>query len=403
MPIIWNTSRNLRWSVALPQWGTSTPAIWGRAIFITAQTDDDKLVVVCIDKRTHAKCWQTEVAVAKPLRRSEKPKRGEQTFPPWRNYAAPSPVTDGKIVVVYFGDGTLAGLDFEGHLVWKRNLADDHGQFAKAWGEAASPVIFNGLVINACVQDSLADLAQQQEGSKRESYLVAHDVRDGFPKWKTPRPTSVVGVQGDANTTPLIAKVNDRSQLIVMGGGQLDGYDPATGKQLWQFAAPGSGSVTTNPIYADGIVCATRGGRGPMFALKLRDLNSGNGAKLGFRDVLWTYSTGTPETSSPVLWYNLLFFVSDDGYARCLDAEHGTLHWKERLRGEYRASPIASEGRIFFLNTAGLATVISAAQRFDKLSDNQLPDETFASPAVSDGCIFIRGRKQLYCIGQSLE
>ena len=137
--------------------------------------------------------------------------------------------------------------------------------------------------------------------------------------------------------------------------------------------------------------------------VKLRDLNSGNGATLGFRDVLWTYSTGTPETSSPVLWYNLLFFVSDDGYARCLDAEHGTLHWKERLRGEYCASPIASEGRIFFLNTAGLATVISAAQCFDKLSDNQLPDETFASPAVSDGCIFIRGRKQLYCIGQSLE
>ena len=170
------------------------------------------------------------------------------------------------MVVVYFGDGTLAGLDFEGHLVWKRNLADDHGPFTKAWGEAASPIIVNGLVINACVQDSARRFGETNRQQTTASYLVAHDIRDGFPKWKTPRATSAVGEQGDANTTPLVAKVNDRSQLIVMGGGQLDGYDPATGKQLWQFAAPGSGSVTTNPIYADGIVCATRGGRGPMFA-----------------------------------------------------------------------------------------------------------------------------------------
>lgn len=394
LPIIWNERRNLRWKCPLPAWGTSTPAIWGEAIFVTAHTDDDKLLALRIDQRTGEVVWQTEVATAKPLRRSEKPKRGEQTFPPWRNYAHPSPTTDGNTVAVYFGDGTLAGLGFDGKVIWKRNLADDHGPLTKAWGEAASPVLHRGLVISACVQDSLADLGN----AKRESFVVAHDIRDGFPKWKTPRPTTAVGEQGDANTTPLVAKVNDASQLIVMGGGQLDGYDPATGKRLWQLAAPGSGSVASNPIVSNGAVCVTRGGRGPMFALKLRDAE-----KFTFRDVLWTYTANTPESTSPVLWYNLLFFVSDDGYARCLDAEHGTLHWKERLRGTYRASPIACEGRIFFLNTTGLCTVVSAAQVFDRLAENQLDDETFASPAASGGCIFIRGRKWLYCIGQQQE
>jgi outer membrane protein assembly factor BamB len=134
--------------------------------------------------------------------------------------------------------------------------------------------------------------------------------------------------------------------------------------------------------------------RKPMLAVKL-----GRDGELTHRDVQWTYEAGTPDSSSPVLWNDMLFFVSDDGIARCLDARHGTLHWKQRLPGEYKASPIAAEGRIFFLNTKGLCTVVSAALRFDKLTENQLDDETIASPATSDGQIFIRGRKQLYAIG----
>jgi outer membrane protein assembly factor BamB len=97
---------------------------------------------------------------------------------------------------------------------------------------------------------------------------------------------------------------------------------------------------------------------------------------------------------------NLLFLVTNDGIARCLDAENGRLYWKERLKGEYRASPLAADSRIYFLNTQGLMTVVSAEKKFNKLVENQLDDETLASPIISNGKIYIRGRKTLYCIGK---
>jgi outer membrane protein assembly factor BamB len=150
--------------------------------------------------------------------------------------------------------------------------------------------------------------------------------------------------------------------------------------------------------------------RKPMLAVKLSGLDGETAVgsrrekeasviELTPRDVLWSYEAGTPDSSSPVLWNDLLFFVADDGMARCLDARFGTLHWKQRLPGQYKASPIAAEGRIFFLNTTGLCTVISAARRFDKLTENQLDDATFASLAASGSQIFLRGRKHLYCLG----
>jgi len=90
--------------------------------------------------------------------------------------------------------------------------------------------------------------------------------------------------------------------------------------------------------------------------------------------------------------------AADNGIARCLNALSGRLLWKERLKGGYRASPIAAEGRVYFLNLEGLTTVVSASPRFDRLTENQLEDATIASPAVSDGKIFICGRKRLYCL-----
>lgn len=391
LPIIWNEGRNLRWKCPLPPWGTSTPAIWGDAIFVTAHDADDKLLALRIDKRSGQIVWRKQIGQAEPFRRADRSKRGVQTFHRWHNLASPSPVTDGKYVVVHFGDGLLAALDFDGNIVWKRNLQDDYGAYTVWWGHANSPVLHEGLVISVCMQDSLAD--RQEEPAA--SYLVAHDVRDGFEKWKRPRVTKATAEQCDAYTTPLLAKVAGRTKLIVMGGNQLDGYDPATGKQLWFLPGLIGGRTVTGPIIHDDIVYCTRGMRGDMLAVPL-----GKEGRLDRRDIKWTYETGTPDTCSPVLWHNLLFFISDDGIARCIDAEHGTLHWKRRLKGTYKASPIASEGRIFFLNTDGLCTIVSAAVRYDELTENQLGEGTLASPAVSDGAIFVRGRNYLYCVAK---
>jgi outer membrane protein assembly factor BamB len=206
--------------------------------------------------------------------------------------------------------------------------------------------------------------------------------------------TGATAEQCDAYTTPLLHEYNGRLELIVMGGNQLDAYDPDTGEQFWHLPQLVGGRTVTGPTVDRDLIYTTVGMRGPLLAVRL-----GGKGKLNYRNVAWKCPTGTPDSVSPVVWNNLLFTVTDDGIARCFDAERGYLRWKERLPGGYKATPLVSEGRLFFLNMEGTCTVVSASPRFDKLTENQLDDQTIASPAASDGKIFIRGRKTLYCVG----
>jgi outer membrane protein assembly factor BamB len=389
VPIIWHEGRGIVWKCPLPEWGDSTPAIWGDAIFVTSHTPENKLLLLRIGKKSGEIVWTQDVGSGEAVR--EAPKRSTQKFHQLHNLASPSPVTDGETVVVHYGNGDLAAYDYDGQQLWKRNLQEDYGAYSIWWGHANSPVMASDLVISVCMQDSLAD----QQANPVESYLVAHELDSGEVRWKIPRMTKAKAEECDAYTTPLLARLHGKEQLVVMGGNQLDAYDPTTGKQLWFLDGLVGGRTVTGPTTADGLIFTTRGMRGELIAV-----DPSKQGELNHRDILWDYSEGTPDTCSPVVWNDLLFMVSDDGIARCLDAKSGHLEWKERLKGKYKASPIAADGRIFFLNTEGLTTVVSASPRFDKLVENQLDDETIASPAVSDGKIFIRGRKALYCVGR---
>lgn len=388
LPIIWHEGRSIVWKCPLPEWGTSTPAIWGDAIFVTSHTGDNKLLLMRIDKKTGKIVWTQQVGSGEANR--DAPKRSTQKFHQLQNLASPSPVTDGRYVVAHFGNGDLAAYDFDGQQLWKKNLQEEYGAYSIWWGHANSPVLYGDTVISVCMQDSLADLRDKPV----ESYLVAHDVRSGDVRWKMPRMTKANSEEGDSYTTPLLTKIEEQTQLIVMGGNQLDGYDPATGRQLWFLPGLVGGRTVTGPTVAQGVIYTTRGMKGPLLAVK-----PGSG-ELNHRSILWSHNEGTPDTCSPVVWAELVFVVSDNGVARCFDRASGNLKWNERLKGDYKASPIAAEGRVFFLNTKGLCTVVSAAPRFDKLVENQLDDETLASPATSNGQIFIRGKKSLYCIGR---
>jgi outer membrane protein assembly factor BamB len=379
----------LLWKCPLPQWGASTPVIWGDSIFLTSHVDDDRLLLLCIDKKEGKVVWEKQVGAGAAMR--EGPERREQKFHQLHNLASPSCVTDGKVVAAHFGNGDLAAYDFQGRQLWKRNLQDDHGGYTIWWGHSNSPVIHDGLIISVCMQDSLADLQE----SPVESYLVAHDLRDGHVKWKTARATKADAEECDSYTTPLVLPIAGRMQLVVMGGNQLDGYDPATGEQLWFLPGLVGGRTVTSPTAAGDLIFATRGMKMPLVAVR-----PGGRGELSRKAIVWDYDQGTPDSCSPVVWGDLLFTVSDDGIARCLNAATGVLKWKERLKGDYKASPIAAGGRIYFLNTTGLCTVVSASGRFDKLTENQLDDETIASPAISDGRLFVRGKKNLYCIGR---
>jgi outer membrane protein assembly factor BamB len=389
VPIVWHEERSVIWKCPLPEWGTSTPVIAAGGIFVTTHTADDRLLLLRIDQASGQIAWTRQVGSHLPARVG--PQRHPQKVHKFYSPASPSPVTNGQVVVAHFGNGDLAAYDLEGQQLWLRNLQDDHGVYTSWYGHANSPVIAGDLVISVCLQDSLADLREQPI----ESYLVAHDLRSGQLRWKATRETKASAEQGDAYTTPLLASLNGTRQLLVMGGNQLDAYDPSSGQQLWRLPGLVGGRTVTGPTVANDLIYVTRGLRGALSAVRPKQAG-----ELTFRDIAWSYKEGTPDSCSPVVWNELLFFVADNGIARCLDAASGNLKWSQRLKGEYKASPIAADGRVFFLNTEGLCTIVSAAPRFDKLAENQLRDQTLASPAISGGRIFIRGRQTLYCIGR---
>jgi outer membrane protein assembly factor BamB len=391
LPLEWSETKGVRWKCPLPGDGASTPAVWGDAIFVTCQKGED-LLLVKLNKADGTVAWERKVGSG-ALVRETATKRGAQKFHKLHNLASPSPVTDGRRVFVHFGNGDLAAYDFDGKQLWQRNLQKDHGSYTIWWGHANSPVLYEDLVITVCMQDSLADLQEKAV----ESYIVAHDQKTGELRWKTPRNTRATAEECDAYTTPIFHKADGKVELIVMGGRQLDAYDPASGKQLWYLPIPIGNRTITGPTLAGDMVYATCGMRNDLVAVQL-----GGRGKLPESAIAWRTRDSTPDSPTPVACNGLLFVVSDGGIAQCLDARTGAVLWKERLpsNAEYKASPLAADGRIYFLNLAGRCTVVAAAAKFEKLADNRLEDETIASPAVADGKLYLRGKKTLYCIGK---
>jgi outer membrane protein assembly factor BamB len=393
LPLEWSEEANVVWKCPLPGKGTSTPAIWGEAIFVTTQ-DAEALSLLKIHKATGQIEWTrqigTGIATRKPMRGRPGEGRRQQKFHDLHNMASPSPVTDGELVVAHFGNGDLAAYDFAGRQLWLHNLQKEHGTYTIWWGHANSPVLVGDLVVSVCMQDNLADLG----GATASSYLVAHDKHTGAEKWKVLRDTKAVAEQGDSYTTPILYATKERPELVVMGANQIDAYDPVTGKRLWYLPGLTGGRTITGPTLSQGLAFATQGMRGPLVAVRL-----GGAGQLPQTAIAWKHTEGTPDSSCPVVWQNLLFWVSDNGFAHCCDARTGELRWKERLGGDFKASPLAAEGRIYFLSRSGVCTVVAAAPKFQKLAVNKLDTEPLASLAVSDKRIYLRGYKTLYCLG----
>jgi outer membrane protein assembly factor BamB len=395
LPLTWSDSAGVVWKCDLPAWGNSTPAIWGDAVFLTSHVEDRDLVLLRINKKTGRIEWTRKVGAAAAPRAASLHKSGDarrhQKFHESQNLATPSPVTDGEVVVVHFGNGDLAAYDLASKALWQRNLQKDHGDYSIWWGHANSPVLCGDLVLSVCMQDSCKDLP----GEPSPSYVVAHDKKTGQQKWHAPRMTAATAESCDSYTTPLLWQRDGRTEMIVWGGQVLDAYDPATGKQLWSLAGLSGNRVIPNPVVANGTIYAIQGMRQALLAVK-----PGGDGQRPPSDIAWKFDQGTSDSPSPVVAGDLLFMVTNDGIVRCLDARDGRLHWKERLKGEFRSSPLLAEGRVYFTNVRGQTTVIAAAPQYEKLAENQLPDEVIASPAVSDGKIFLRGRKALYCLGK---
>lgn len=390
LPTQWGAEDNIVWKTPLDGWGDSTPAIVGEALFVTSQNDADELKLWKLNANSGEVLLeivvdQSEVSRTAPFRKAQK-------FHQLHNMASPSPVVTDQHVVVHFGNGLLAVFTHDGKEVWRRNLQEEFGQYTIWWGHANSPVVYEGLVISVCMQDSLSDLQDKPV----ESYLVAHDLKTGQEKWKTTRMTEAPGEEADAYTTPLLIEQNGQTQLVVMGANQLDAYDPLTGKRLWYLPGLDGGRTVTGPVIGEGKIFTTRGMRGALLAVKLDQFQG----EVGQDAIVWSVSRTTPDTPTPVYWDGLLFTVTDDGVGTCYAADTGEVHWQKRLGGGFKASLVAADGNVYFLNVDGKCTVVKATAEYQQVAENQLPDRTLASPAIAGGRLFIRGDDAVYCIGK---
>jgi outer membrane protein assembly factor BamB len=363
LPLTWSEAEQVRWKVAIPGRGWSSPAIQGERIWLTTATEGGRsLRAVSVDRETGAVRQNVEVFRLKNL----------GPIHSKNSHASPTPVLEGDRVYLHFGAHGTACLTQSGEIVWKTRLEYDNGQH----GPGGSPVLYDDLLIVSC------------DGQDAQ-FVVALDKLTGKVRWKRPRE----GFQ--AYTTPLVIRLPAGDQVISPGAFRAVAYDPRTGKELWQVKYGEGFSNVPRPVYGHGLAFICTGFQEPSL-LAVRVDGRGDVTKT---HVAWALRRGVPLTPSPLLVGDELYLVSDNGIATCVDAKTGNEHWRARLGGNHSASPVYADGRIYFLSEEGESAVIAPGRQFQLLARNRLDGETLASMAVSGASIFIRSQTHLYRLG----
>ncbi len=366
VPIKWSATENIAWKTLLPGEGHSSPIVWGDRIFLTtALKETQERLLLCLEAPTGKLLWQQTV-----LRGPLEAKNAENS------YASATPTTDGQRVYVTFLDGKdviVAAHDFSGKQLWLVRP----GQFQAVWGFSHNPTLFEDKVIVDC-------------DSKGENFIVAVSRADGRTLWKTPRENGT-----HSYSAPLIREMAGRAQVVVAGDKAVTGYDPRSGKQLWVVDGPSEDCVAT-PVFnqESGLVlsCSSWPKR---VLIAIKPDGEGNVTQ---SKVAWSTDVGAPYVPSPISvgkWFMTAAF--NDKAAYCFEAATGRILWHEKM-GLHHSSPVAADGRVYFLNDDGVMHVVKAGPEFALLARNELGEKTYASPAISGGRMFLRGFKGLYCI-----
>jgi outer membrane protein assembly factor BamB len=383
LPLTWSATENAVWKTALPERGWSTPAIMdGRIWLTTAALDGTAYYVLCVDAATgqvrqNDRLFQC--AEPEPL--------GNKV----NAYATPSPALEPGRVYIHFGSYGTACLDSKtGKTLWQRqDLPCRHYR-----GPASSPVLFENLVI---LSMDGADL----------QYLVALDKKTGRTVWKTDRSvewndsgsTIKMVQEGDrrkAHSTPLLVTIDGQPRLLSAGAKAAYAYDPRNGRELWRVRYE-AWSAAPVPVYRPGLVFFITG-LGKTELLAVRTDGSGD---VTDTHVQWRFDSMVAKTASPVLVDDLLYMVADGGIVTCLETATGKQVWRERLPGNYAASPIHADGRLYFCNQEGKTTVVKPGRTWEVLATNTLDSGLMASPAVAGKALFLRTKTHLHRIEQT--
>ncbi len=385
----WSSKENVAWKVPLPGAAGATPVVWGDHIFLTSVDElGQNLLLVCIS--TEGKeLWSRLVATGNQVARGDE-----------GNSASPSPVTDGKHVWAFFGDGTMVCFDFDGNQVWKLNVQEKYGQFDIQFGMPTSPVLYNGVLYLQIMHGDM------RTGDPGVAYLLALNAATGEEKFKMDRPSDG-GYETKHGYASAVLAYTDKEPIILMHGADYlsahslkDGHEfwragdfqPEVYEKFWRFVA--------SPAANEGYIVIPTCKKGPTIGLKI----SKDGQKF---EELWQYDK-TPDVPSPLIKDGLVYLCKEDGNFVCLKAQTGEeIYGLQRThRQRHRASPVYADGKISLTARDGTVSVIKAGKEFEILAQNTLaddsdPDESISSsPVISNGTLYLRSYDHLWAIRQ---
>ncbi len=368
VPVKWSEKENVKWKIPLADQGNSTPIVWGDRIFLTqANKGGTVRSLMSFDRADGKKLWQQDIAY---------PDKERNWTPVW--YANASPTTDGERVIVSFGSAGMYCYDFAGKELWKRT---DLGKWEHAFGNSSSPVLYGDLAILWCGPN-------EQKG---RNFLLAVDKKTGKTIWEKDQPT------GSWNT-PVILKIDGKDQMLLALGQTLKSFDPKTGDELWSCGGMTSYCYAA-PLYANGIAVGMSGYGGAAIGVKV----GGTGDIT--KDQLWRHPKNVQRVGSGMAIGDYVYMVDENGTPRCYVAKTGEEVWKVKDRPAGTTtwgSMIHAEGRLYILMRSGETLVLDSSPKYNVVAINKLGkgEQTNSSLAVSNGEIFIRTFRNLYCISE---
>jgi outer membrane protein assembly factor BamB len=379
-PSVWSDTTNIKWKTEIPGRGFSTPAIWGNRIFVTTAIPtgsgagtvvEQRFEVLSLDRKTGKIIWQKTARTAMPH---------EGYHRAYGSFASNSPVTDGKYVYASFGSRGIYAYDFNGKLIWEKDLGVQM-KMRLAFGEGTAPLLFGDRLF----------VVFDHEG---ESFMVALDKRNGKELWRVSRN------ERSSWSTPLAVEHNGRTEIVVSATNRVRSYDPETGKVLWESGGLGA-NVIPVPVHQNGVVYVMSGYRDPkLMAIKL----GRQGDLTGSDAIVWSHTRGLAYTASPVLHEGKLYVVTDNGMLSAFNATTGETYYAQtRLPKGYnlKASPIGANGKLYLATEDGDVVVVKMGEKFEILSTNTLTDQVFiATPVIAAGELYLRSKTTLFCIAE---
>lgn len=360
IPVSWDgpSGQNILWKVAIPLHGYNSPVIWGDKIFV-AGANASKREIYCFERNSGKLLWAANADNIQGTPVKSPDVQGDT------GQSAPTISTDGKRVYAIFANGDIMAVDINGTRVWAKNLGVPQNHY----GHSSSLITYKNLVI-------------VQYDQRINPRVLALSSANGDEVWSTPRKVKITW------SSPIIVNTGSRTELMLVAEPSVTSYDPSTGKQLWSMDCI-SGEVGPSLAYADGVVFALNE-YASLTAIKVGDTPQ----------KLWESSDYLSDVPSPVATDKYLFVVTSYGTVVCYDAKTGSSYWTKEFENGFYSSPIIAEGKIYLLDKQGVMHIFNADKTFTSVGEAKLGEKSVCTPAFANGRIYIRGDKNLYCIGK---